>query len=108
MIGNSDNETNVPHKLLLTNKQVASIFTILANYLSADIKLTKIQLFKIAQSGEFLGRFLGPLLKIGLPVTKNVLQPIGKVVLISFGLVAASASRRRHARRKSYARELRH
>ena len=47
MIGNSDDETNVPHKLLLTNKQVANIFKILANYVSADIKLTKTQLFKI-------------------------------------------------------------
>ena len=58
MIGNSDDETNVPHKLLLTNKQVANIFKILANYVSADIKLTKTQLFKIAQSGDFLADFL--------------------------------------------------
>ena len=41
MIGNSDDEANVPHKLLLTNKQAANIFKILANYLSANIKLTK-------------------------------------------------------------------
>ena len=48
MIGNSDDEANVPHKLFLTNKQAANIFKILANYLSANIKLTKTQLFKIA------------------------------------------------------------
>ena len=58
MIGNSDDEANVPHKLFLTNKQAANIFKILANYLSANIKLTKTQLFKIAQSGDFLVDFL--------------------------------------------------
>ena len=37
MIGNSDDETNFPHKLLLTNRQVASLCKAIANYLSADI-----------------------------------------------------------------------
>ena len=44
MIG--DNEINFPHKLLLTNKQVASLGKTFANYLSTDIKLTKTQLSK--------------------------------------------------------------
>ena len=43
MIGNSDDETNFPHKLLLTNRQVASICKAFANYLSTDIKLSKTQ-----------------------------------------------------------------
>ena len=43
MIGNSDDETNFPHKLLLTNRQVASIRKAFANYLSTDIKLSKTQ-----------------------------------------------------------------
>ena len=34
-----DNETNFPHKLLLTNRQVANLCKTFANYLSADIKL---------------------------------------------------------------------
>ena len=43
MIGNSDDETNFshnnfPHKLLLTNRQIANIRKAFANYLSADIK----------------------------------------------------------------------
>ena len=50
MIG--DNETNFPHKLLLTNRQVASLGK--ANYLSADIKLSKTQLSKMIQSGRIL------------------------------------------------------
>ena len=63
MIGNSDDETNFPHKLLLTNRQVANLRRAFANYLSADIKQSKTQISKIAQSGVFLGRLLGPLLK---------------------------------------------
>ena len=41
MIGNSDDETNFPHKLLLTNRQVANLRKTFANYLSTDIKLSK-------------------------------------------------------------------
>ena len=60
MIG--DNESNFPHKLLLTNRQVANLRKALSNYLSADIKLSKTQLSKMIQSGRFLGRLLGSLL----------------------------------------------
>ena len=66
MIGNSDNETDFPHKLLLTNRQVTNLRKALANYLSTDIKLSKTQLSKMIQSGGFLGRFLSPLLKTEL------------------------------------------
>ena len=66
MIGDSDNETNFPHKSLLTNKKVANLRKAFANYLSTDITLSKIQLSKIIQSGGFLGRLLGTLLKAGL------------------------------------------
>ena len=41
MIG--DNETNFPHKLLLTNRQVSNLREAFANHLSADIKLSKTQ-----------------------------------------------------------------
>ena len=38
-------------------------------------------------------RFLGPLLKTGLPLMKNVIQPLPKSILIPLGLtVAASAA----------------
>ena len=69
MIGS--NRTNFPHKLFLTNTQVANICKAFANYLSADIKLSKTQLSKIIQSGGLLGRLLGPLLKTGLPLMKK-------------------------------------
>ena len=73
MIG--DNESSFPHKLLLTNRQVANLRTAFANYLSADMKLSKTQLSKMIQSEGFLGRLLGPLLKTGLPLIKNVITP---------------------------------
>ena len=70
-IGNSDDETNFPHKLLLTNRQIANLRRDFANYLSTDIKLSKIQLPKTIQLGGF--RLLGALLKTGLPLTKGVI-----------------------------------
>ena len=69
MIG--DNETNFPHKLLLTNRQVSNLRKAFSNNLSADIKLSKTQLSKMIQSGGFLGRLLGLLLKTGLPLIKT-------------------------------------
>ena len=56
MVG--DDETNFPHKLLLTNRQVANLRKAFANYLSTDIKLSKTQKSKMIQSGDFLVDFL--------------------------------------------------
>ena len=70
MIGNSGEETNFPHKLLLTNRQVANLCQAFANNPSTDIKLSKTQLSKMIQSGGFFGRLLGSLLKTGLPLKK--------------------------------------
>ena len=89
MIGNSDDETNFPHKSLLTNRQVANLRKTFANYLSTDIKLSKTQLLKMMQLGGFLGRLLGPLLKTELPSMKSVIQPLAKSVLIPLGLTTA-------------------
>ena len=85
----ADNEVKFPHKLLLTNRKVANLRKAFANHLSTDIKLSKTQLSKMIQSGGFLGRLLGPLLKTGLPLIKNVIKPLAKSVLIPLGLTAA-------------------
>ena len=69
MIG--DDESNFSHNLLLTNKRVANLPKAFTNYLSTDITLSKTQLSKIIQSGWFLGRLLGPLLKARLPLIKK-------------------------------------
>ena len=91
MIG--DNEANFPHKLLLTNRQVANLRKAFANHLSTDIKLSKTQLSKMIQSAGFLGRLLGPILKTGLPLIKNLIKPLAKGVLILLGLAAAADAR---------------
>ena len=46
---------------------------------------------KIEQSGGFLGRLLGPLLKTGLLLIGNVLKPLAKSVLIPLGLITAAS-----------------
>ena len=90
MIG--DDETNFPVKLLLTNNQVANLRKSFPNNLSTDIKLSKTQLSKMMQSGGFLGRLLGLLLKTGLPLIKNVINPLAKSVLILLELTAAASA----------------
>ena len=89
MTGNSDDETNFPHELQLTNKQVANLRKAFANNSSADIKFLKTLLSKMIQSGGFLGSLLGSLLKTGLPLIKNIIKPLPKNFLIPLGLTAA-------------------
>ena len=64
--------------LLLTSSQVSNLRKTFANYLSADIKLSKTQLSNMIQSGRFLGKLLGPLLKTGLSLIKNDINPLAK------------------------------
>ena len=92
MLGNSNDNTNFPHELLLTNRQVANILKAFAKKTSTDIKLSKIQLSKMIQSGGFHGRLLGPLLKIGLPLMKSVIKSLAKSVLLPLGLTAAASA----------------
>ena len=87
MIG--DDETNFPHKLLLTNRQVANLRKAFADKSSTDIKLSKTQIPNMIQSGGLLGRLLDPLLKAGLPLIKNVTKLQARKVLILLGLTAA-------------------
>ena len=81
MVGDSNDNTNFPHELLLTNRQVANIRKAFAKNTSTDIKLSKTQLSKMIQSGGFLGNLLGklagPLMKVAVPLAKNVLAPLG-------------------------------
>ena len=53
-------------KLLLTNTQVSKLSKAFSNNFSANIKLSKTQLHRIGQSGGFLRRILGQLLKSDL------------------------------------------
>ena len=92
MIGDSNDEANFPHELLLTDRQISSIRKAFSNNSSADIKFSKTQLSKIRQSGGFLGKLLDPLLKTGLPLIKSVIKPLAKSVLIPLGLTAAASA----------------
>ena len=92
MIDSPEDETNFPHKLLLTNRQVANLCKAFAKHTSPDIKLSKTQLSKIIQSGGFLGRLLGPLIRTGLPLIKSVIKPLAKSVLVPLGLTAAASA----------------
>ena len=92
MIGNSDDETNFPDKLLLTNRLVANLRTAFSKHTSTNIKLSKTQLSKMIQSGGLLGRLLGPLLRTGLPLIKNVIKTLAKSVLALLGLTAEASA----------------
>ena len=92
VVGDSNDGNDFPYKLLLTNTQVLRLCKAFANISSANIKLSKTLLHKIGQSGGFLCTLLGPLLKTGLPLIKNVLKPSAKSVLISLGLIPAASA----------------
>ena len=91
MIGDSNDETNFPHELLLTDRQVSSIRKAFSNNSSVDIKFSKTQLSKMIQPRGYLGKLLGPLLKTGLHLIKNVITPLAKNVLIPLGLTTAAS-----------------
>ena len=83
---------NLSRELLLTTRQTTKLRNVIENNMLTDIKLSKAQIAKIIQSGGFLGKLLGPLLKTGLPLIKNVIKPLAKSVLIPLGLTAAASA----------------
>ena len=72
---------NFLHELLLTRRQKAKLRNAFNNNMSTDMKLSKAQITKIIQSGGFLGSLLsklaGPLMKVAIPLAKNILAPLG-------------------------------
>ena len=92
VVDDSNDENNFLHELLLTNTQVSKLRKTFANDSSANIKLSETQLYKIGQTGGFLGRLLGLLLKPGLPLIGNVLKTLAKSVLIPLELTLAASA----------------
>ena len=86
------NGNDLPDELLLTTRQKTKIRNAFSNSMSTDLKLSKAQFNKIIQSGGFLSKLLGQLLKTGLPLIKNVIKPFTKSVLIPLGLTAAASA----------------
>ena len=80
------NKDKHPHQLLLTTRQNTKLRNAISNNLTTDIKLTKAQKKKNTQSAGFLGKLLsklaGPLMKVALPLAKNVLAPLGLTAAI--------------------------
>ena len=70
------NGNKLPHELLMTERQKTKLRNAFNNNTSTDIKLCKAQITKIIQSGGFLGSLLsklvGPLMKVAIPVAKNI------------------------------------
>ena len=81
------NKDKHPHELLLTTRQNTKLHNAINNNSATDIKLSKAQIKKIIQSGGFLGKLLsklaGPLMKVALPLAKNVLAPLGLAASMS-------------------------
>ena len=73
--------------MLLATRQNTKLRNALNNNSATDIKLSKTQIKKIIQSGGFLGKLLsklaGPLMKVALPLAKNVLAPLGLTAAMS-------------------------
>ena len=65
----------------MTARQKAKLRNAFNNNMSTDLKLAKAEISKISQSGGFLGALLsklaGPLMKVAIPLAKNVLAPLG-------------------------------
>ena len=81
------NKDKLPHELLLTARQNTKLRNAINNNVATDIKLSKAQIKKLIQSGEFLGKLLSklaaPLMKVAMPLVKNVLAPLGLTAAMS-------------------------
>ena len=81
------NKDERPHELLLTTRKNTKLRNAVSNNSATDIKLSKAQIKKLIQSGGFLGNLLskvaGPLMKVALPLAKNVLAPLGLTAAMS-------------------------
>ena len=81
------NGKDLPHQLLLTTRQKEKLRNAFDNNVSTDLKLSKAQISKTLQSGGFLGslssKLARPLMEVAIPLTKNVLAPLGITVAAS-------------------------
>ena len=78
------NENNLPHELLLTERQKTKLKNAFNNNRSIDVKLSKAQISKIIQSGGFLGSLLSklasPLMKVAMPLAKKCFSSIQQLL----------------------------
>ena len=78
---------NLLHELLLTTREKTKLRNAFNKNISTDSKLSKAQISKIIQSGGFLGSLLsklaGQLMKVAIPLAKNILPPLGIIAAAS-------------------------
>ena len=81
------NKEDLPHELLLTTRQSSKLINAINSNMATDLKLSKAQIKKLIQSGGFLGKLLsklaGLLMKVAMPLAKNVLAPLGLTAAMS-------------------------
>ena len=75
------NGNDLTHELLLTTRQKTKLRKAFNINMSTDLELSKAQIFNIIQSGGFLGSLLsklvGPIMKVGFLLAKNILALLG-------------------------------
>ena len=81
------NENDSAQELLLKRRQKTKLRNAINNNMSTDIQFSKAQISKMIQSGGFLGSLLsklaGPLMKVAVPLMKNILASLGITVAAS-------------------------
>ena len=81
------NKEELPHELLLTTRQNTKSRNVIDNNFAIDIKLSKVQIEKLIQSGgllcKLLNKLAGPLMKVAMPLAKNVLASLGLTAAMS-------------------------
>ena len=78
---------DLSHELLLTIRQKTKLRNAFNNNMSTDTKLSKAQISKIIQSrgllGSLLSKLAGPLMKVAVPLAKNILALLGLTAAVS-------------------------
>ena len=81
------NKDELLHELLFTTRQSTKLRNAVNNNMATDLKLSGAQIKNLIQSGGFLGKLLsklaGPLMKVAMPLAKNVLASLGLTAAMS-------------------------
>ena len=95
------NGNDLPHELLLTTRQKTKLRNAFNN-MSIDLKLSQAQISKVIQSGRFLGSLLSkladPLMKVAIPLARNVLTPFG--ITAAASAIAAGIQKNKKQKQK--------
>ena len=89
---------DLPHEELLTTRQKTKLRNAFNNNMSTDLKPSQAQISKIIQSGRFLGSLLsklaGPLMKVAVPLEKDILAPLG--ITVAPSRIDAGIQKKKH------------